>query len=321
MSVFKCWMAVAVFFYAQFASGQCHELFFSEYVEGFYNNKAVEIYNPTAKTIQLNQYRITTWHNGTPTFVAVYSDTLTDSIGPNQVRVIVLNKRNEKGTGLDTPVSKALAEKADYFFSSTKTNSMSLNFNGDDPVTLDKKSGSWWQTVDIIGKVGEKPVLATSPSTTIGWSDSFPFNSGKGTIYTRDHTLIRKPSVTYGDNVNPSYFNPKIEWDIYPVNTFDSLGFHRCECNKFPASAKDVKTPAVRIFPNPAHNIITVMASAPVLEIKIFTHSLQNIQIPTSELNANTRQINLADLQSGIYLLQIEYLNGDRAYQRIQKLD
>ena len=46
----------------------CTELFISEYVEGSRNNKALEIYNPTDKTVNLSQYRIVRWSNGSSQF-------------------------------------------------------------------------------------------------------------------------------------------------------------------------------------------------------------------------------------------------------------
>ena len=42
----------------------CSELFFSEYVEGSSNNKAVEIYNPTNAPIDLSSYSIERYSNG-----------------------------------------------------------------------------------------------------------------------------------------------------------------------------------------------------------------------------------------------------------------
>ena len=37
-------------------TAQCNELFISEYIEGWSNNKALEIYNPTANPINLSGY-------------------------------------------------------------------------------------------------------------------------------------------------------------------------------------------------------------------------------------------------------------------------
>lgn len=46
------------------ASAQCDELFFSEYVEGYANNKGLEIYNPTDQAVNLSDYAIARASNG-----------------------------------------------------------------------------------------------------------------------------------------------------------------------------------------------------------------------------------------------------------------
>ena len=45
---------------------ECSDLFFSEYVEGSGNNKALEIYNSTDNAIDLSQYTINRYSNGDP---------------------------------------------------------------------------------------------------------------------------------------------------------------------------------------------------------------------------------------------------------------
>ena len=45
-------------------SQDCSQLFFSEYVEGWSNNKALEIYNPTGEQIDLSSYSISRYANG-----------------------------------------------------------------------------------------------------------------------------------------------------------------------------------------------------------------------------------------------------------------
>lgn len=288
---------------------QCSELFFSEYVEGYYNNKALEIYNPGTKSVYLGNYRITTWHNGNSNFVDWYSDTLTDSIGPNQVRVVVINKRDTAAKGLDTMVNKALADRADIWLSQNKPASMSLNFNGDDPVTLDKKTSSWWQPVDIIGKVGEQPQDPGNPSATIGWSDSFPFRTGKGVLYTKDHTLIRKRSVRFGVNVNPSYFNPKTEWTAYKVNLFDSLGTHQCDCNKFSAPVTVPVRESLFVFPVPAKDKLCVsgLAAGRQLQCADVSGRLVTLQWESSVAGGFAMLVaDISALRPGVYWLLSE---------------
>ena len=49
---------IFIFSFSHFIQSQndCTDLFFSEYVEGWSNNKALEIYNPTSNAINLDNY-------------------------------------------------------------------------------------------------------------------------------------------------------------------------------------------------------------------------------------------------------------------------
>lgn len=46
------------------AHAQCDDIFISEYVEGWSNNKAIELYNPTDAAIDLSDYRLERYSNG-----------------------------------------------------------------------------------------------------------------------------------------------------------------------------------------------------------------------------------------------------------------
>ena len=45
-----------IFSFGALNAQDCSDLIISEYVEGWSNNKALEIYNPTPNTIDLSQY-------------------------------------------------------------------------------------------------------------------------------------------------------------------------------------------------------------------------------------------------------------------------
>ena len=45
-------------------AAQCNELFISEYIEGWSNNKAIEVYNPTGSAIDMADYRLERYSNG-----------------------------------------------------------------------------------------------------------------------------------------------------------------------------------------------------------------------------------------------------------------
>lgn len=166
-------------------------LFFSEYVEGSSNNKALEIYNKSANSINLNGYKVEIYNNG--------ANTPTSTINLNNVSlasgdVYVLVKNN---------ASSELLNKADQ-------TSSNLSFNGDDAIVLKYNS----TIIDVIGQIGYDPGEK--------W--------GVEPITTKDHTLVRKCGITCGDQNGNDVFDPSIEWDSYNKDDFSHLGEHDPIC-------------------------------------------------------------------------------------------
>jgi hypothetical protein len=204
----------------------------SEYVEGWSNNKALELYNPTDTAIDLGNYRITRYSNGnTP---PIQSDQwlvkLNGTLLPYRTRVIVIDQRDPQGTGQDAPVWDALQARADTFVCPEYEQSYALYFNGDDAVALEKLDGTM---IDIFGKIGERPVNASGGTSqpTGGWTDTDPFNTGVGIALSVDHTLIRKPEISTGVNTPVDKFNILANWDSLWANTFTYLGWHDCDAS------------------------------------------------------------------------------------------
>ncbi|MBZ0182105.1 MAG: endonuclease [Melioribacteraceae bacterium] len=163
-----------------------HELFFSEYVEGSSNNKALEIYNPGGTNIDLSasNYSIEFYSNGSSS--ASTTINLTGTIEANGVYVVA-----------DDDSHADILNVADQV-------SGSSFFNGDDAVVLKKGSS----IIDVIGQVGFDPGTE--------W--------GTGLTSTADNTIRRKASVTAGDTNPSDAFDPTVEWDGYAVDTFGGLG-------------------------------------------------------------------------------------------------
>ena len=100
------------------AKAQCNEVFISEIVEGWSNNKAVEIYNPTNNTVNLNGYGLVRFQNGSTSYGSI-SPLDGYSIAPHDVIVVVIDKRDSLGTGLEAPVWDELQAAADLFINPT----------------------------------------------------------------------------------------------------------------------------------------------------------------------------------------------------------
>lgn len=141
-------------------SAQCTELFFSEYLEGSSNNKAIEIYNPTANTVNLGDYRIYRYNNGSQT----PSDSLLmqGSLAPGAVYV----------AGNPSAIA-AIINVSDTLHTITF-------FNGDDALSLKNMVSN--TVLDIIGIIGVDP--------GVNWS--------VGTGATSEFTLVRNAGTQQG---------------------------------------------------------------------------------------------------------------------------
>ena len=60
----KILLLMSVIFAISVNAQDCSDLFISEYIEGPANNNAIEIYNPTTTSINLNDYTIKRYANG-----------------------------------------------------------------------------------------------------------------------------------------------------------------------------------------------------------------------------------------------------------------
>ena len=305
-----------ILFLSTISFGQdCSQLFFSEYVEGWSNNKALEIYNPTNEAIDLSSYSISRYANGgtNPS-----TTQLTGIINAYETFVVCLDKQDPNGEGYEAPVwdgyftytdsitgeevttydeNTDLQSKVDlflnpiYYFGTDADSAAAfpttMYFNGNDAVTLELLGTGI--VVDLIGKVGEDPGAS--------WSDS------EGNYWTKDHTLIRKPFITQGVSMNPIIFDPTLEWDSLPTNTFTNLGFHECECNTN-SSLEELNT-NLRVYPNPINNLKKVYISNDHAIKEILISNQLGKIISKSKTNATEATIDVSNYSSGLYFISV----------------
>jgi hypothetical protein len=266
----------------------CNELFISEYVEGWSNNKALEIYNPTNTSIDLSQYMVIRYSNGSTNVTADNAVQLTGLLAPHDVHVAVLEQLDPNGTGQDAPIWDSLQVRADAFYCPDYNTSTAFYFNGNDAVVLAKGTISnipESTLIDVFGKIGEDPGIA--------WTSDFPY-TGAGEEITKDHSMIRKPSILSGET-NPiiSFFDPLLEYDSIPpvvdvggqlYGNWASLGSHDCDCDAL--SLEEASKASVSIFPNPSNGQFHINRASDYATILVTNSLGQKIESITNNMSA-----------------------------------
>ena len=167
------------------------DLFFSEYIEGSSNNKAIEIYNPTGATVDLSRYSVKLAPNGgawgaTP-------QALTGTLASGEVFVIT-----NADAGAEIKAQSDLESTVTYF-------------NGDDALGLFKDD----VLIDVIGKQGEDPGTSWAVAGVDG--------------ATVDHTLVRRGNVVVGTTdwaASAGTNADNSQWIVNAKDDFTTLGTH-----------------------------------------------------------------------------------------------
>ena len=195
-SLISKWYLITIgLFLTNLSFSQTTDLLISEYGEGSSYNKYVEIYNGTGAAVNLANYAIWRISNGGtwPEATIPLSGTL-----PNGAVYVVYN-----------PSANAT------IIASGDLSSGNISHNGDDAVGL-AKSGV---LIDAVGTNG--------PDPGTGWNVAGTNNA------TKDHTLVRKPSVcspntNWTTSAGTTVANS--EWIVNANNDWSDLGTHTSTC-------------------------------------------------------------------------------------------
>ncbi len=263
-------------------TAQAADLFFSEYVEGSSNNKALEIFNGTGATVDLSDYTLRIYNNGSST--------------PHETNLLEMTGTLANGDVYIVAHQEAAAE----ILAIADATSTVTYYNGDDAVALYKESTA--SNIDVIGNIGEDP------------GDFWPV---AGVVDgTKEHTLVRKPSVIQGNlnwAVSGGTNADNSEWIVYEQNYFTDLGSHTFD----PGGTENAATPT---FDPPAgvygHAIsVTISTTTPGANIYYTLDGSTPTQTSTQysspiPLNTNTtiKAIAYADGFDPSYLATAAYI-------------
>jgi len=192
--------------------------FFSQWIEGSSYNKALEIFNPTDATINLDDYAFPNVSND-PTTVGVHeywnAFTVGATIAPGEVYVIA-----------HPSADPAILAEADQ--------EMSFLSNGDDGFALVMGIETDYEVIDFVGDFNGDPGS--------GWDVAGVLAA------TADHTIFRKAHVMHGNAdwmASAGVDKESSEWIVGDKDVFDGLG-------SFPEDFR----PMVHFEVNMAHQIL-----------------------------------------------------------------
>ncbi|MCZ7604053.1 MAG: endonuclease [Melioribacteraceae bacterium] len=257
-------------------------LFFSEYVEGGSNRKALEIYNPTEESISLANIQIAQSVNGRGW---EYCHTFANGAVINSKDVYVLITDDDFSGYFDVGLADEILPYPSV-----------VHFNGNDARALIYVDNENEYIIDVIGVPTEDPGS--------GWSVAGISSA------TQNHTLVRKLEITSGNtnwsssagtNSNDS------EWLVYDQDEFSYLGNY---------GSSDNPTDLPPSVSNVTRNL-TVPMEDEVLQISADAtddNGINSVQL-NYRINGKASSSNMTKGSGNTYIGSIfasEYENGDK---------
>jgi type IX secretion system substrate protein/lamin tail-like protein len=338
-------------------SAQCSELFLSGYVEGYGNNRALEIYNPTNTAIDLSGYSVGRYSNGDAAPNSFEGIQLpADMIEPYGTYVVVIEKLDSLGTGLETPVWNGY-QLWDVVIDEV-TGDTVLDMNGDPvyDVQYDLNNNNipfygnvYHEWLDLQGKAdaflcpvydinnamyfnGNDAVCLISGTTVmpdgsnlidvigvIGEDPGQSWETSEGEWITRDRSLTRKAYVGGGTGFVVAALGDTIayeNWDISFKNDFSGLGWQVCNCEV--TALAELNQVPFKMFPNPlTSNELTIEAAENMQQLVIFNILGETVFL--SNLNGFNQNATLSipDLNAGIYTVAIQFEGNKKSIQKL----
>ncbi|MBN2614229.1 MAG: lamin tail domain-containing protein [Bacteroidales bacterium] len=211
------------------------ELYFSEYVEGSSNNKALEIYNPTNHDVNLDNYIIASAANGGG---IVYDNVYNFPSG-------TVLKSGEVFVLANSGASSDVLSKANDTLAYNEGGYVAA-FNGNDARALVRLVGDYqdWVMVDLIG-------VTDYTESVSSW------DVAGVTGATVDHTLLRKRSVMYGSmnwGASAGTSATDSQWIVWSKDDFTNLGLPT------PAGNDQAELTGITLKDNSSNNV-TVSSS------------------------------------------------------------
>lgn len=192
-----------------------------------------------------------------------------------------------------------------------------MYFNGNDAVALvagSAPSGTGDNIIDVIGVIGALPLDAQG-NEELGWVDA------NGYWVTRNSSLVRQPYIEKGTGLVASATLDTFDysqWQDYPNNRFTILdGTHDCSCDPNFVNTSVVNAIPFQVYPNPTEGRVVIEAQEMIQAIEVYNIMGQAIKRQQLVGTNYKQDVNLEDLQTGMYILQVYFDGNQRSVQKI----
>ena len=267
----KCFfITVFVAFIWNTQAQECNNLFISEYIEGSSSNKAIEMFNPTLAELDLKNYKIELYNNGSVTPTMTFYPK--GKIASGETFVVA------------HPSSNALLlSKADTVFG--------FSYNGNDAILL--IDTYWKDTLDYIGIKGDSP--------TNYWA--LP-NGGT----TQNQTLIRKPEIEKGGlwaSASITWDTLSVD-DFSNIGSHRFNGVFKCSVYDGLVGFNESLETNISFYPNPVVDVLRVDVDGAINSLRI-VDVYGNVPFEVVAVKEYEGLIDVSDFQKRLILFRNEY--------------
>ena len=345
----KLYVLAGALMVASGAFAQGHELFFSAYNEGAHpstgnntppgggtpsagNEKAIQIFNPTTSTVNMNQYSIARYSNGSTTVSEEEKLVRNKGVAPlnNNLTSADVFVYGSVDATLNQIVNVWDQQAAGYTATgpTVLTKGGAAAWNGNDAVVLRRWTSGTAGTgtpviVDIFGVIGEDPVTGDWRVTSVVGGQTVVDVSSK------NMSLNRKGNISSGvkTNPNPATYSIGNEWEMfskwnggttaadYFAQDYSNLAGHATMYTGgygayLPLGVLEDFNKAISVFPNPASQSVKIkIENTKVSSITILNAIGQNIKVSPIDAAQQELVVDITSLKPGLYF--VKFVSGD----------
>lgn len=341
--------------FAQSTGG--HELFFSAYNEGAHpstgpNNippgggtpsqgseRALQIFNPTNTTINLDAYSVARYSNGSTTvFQEEKVKRTIPASAPNtltQGDVFVIGAFKATLTDIVNNMDQRSSDYGPITNSTVIVQGGPVTFDGNDAMVLRRWTSGIAGTgtpviVDIIGVIGENP-------GNIGWLTNTVVGGQTMTVKTTNQSLNRIGSIENGVRTTDSTtYEIGNEWEVYSAwngvsdpagyfgQSYANLAGHASRYTGTygaygPLGVLEDFNKAITVYPNPTANkeVKIRIENTKVASISILNALGQNVKVSPATAAQGILSVDVSSLKPGLYF--VKFVAGDEFKTTIYK--